>query len=85
MVAMIEFSPGALLVASIRFAELAAAGTVTTPLTAIALPTIAVTADRENLAAPGGMAGPSTKDEFQGAYCPFPKVGLDNGPCLMAG
>jgi hypothetical protein len=48
------------------------------------LPSIAMAANIENLAAFGGMARSSTEDKFQGTR-PFPKAGLDNGPHAVAG
>jgi hypothetical protein len=84
MISVIEPSCGALLVTSIRFPELAAAGQITTGPAAVALPPIAVAADIENPAAFPGMATSSTKDKFQGTR-PFPKAGLDNGPHAVAG
>lgn len=84
MISVIEPSCGALLVASIRFPELAAAGQITTGAAAVALPPIAMAADIENPAAFRGMASSATEDKFQGTR-PFRKVGLDNGPHAVAG
>jgi hypothetical protein len=82
---MIEPSCGALLVASICFAELAAACQVMASTGAVALPPIAVAADIENLAASRGAAVSLPEDKFQGTSRLFPKAGLDNGPLAMAG
>jgi hypothetical protein len=84
MVAMVEFPQGTLLVAAIRFAQLAATSALPTRLTAVALSAIAVTADMENPAAPRGTARSLPEDEFQGANRPFPKAGLDKGPLVVA-
>ena len=82
---MIEPSCGALLVASICFAELAAAYEIMASTTAVALPAIAVVADIENLAASCGTAGSLSEDEFQRTSRLFPKAGLDKIPRFMAG
>ena len=84
MISAIDPSGGALLVTSIRFPDLAAAGQITTRPAAVALPPIAVAADIENPAAFRGMATSSTEEKFHGSR-PFPKSGLDNAPYAMAG
>jgi hypothetical protein len=85
MVSVIEPTCGALLMASIRYAELAEACQVMASTAAAARPPIAVAADMENLAVFRGTAGSLSEDEFQGTSRRFPKAGLDNGPCAMAG
>ena len=85
MVAMIELSRGTLLVTSIGCAQLATACNVTTGRAAVALPSVAVTADVENLVAFRSMAESSTEDEFQRGRRPFPKAGLDKATRVMAG
>ncbi len=85
MVAMVESSCGALLVASVGFAELAAACQVATGPAAVALSPVTMAADVENLAALRAVAGSSTENEFQGSSRLFPKAGLDNGPRAVAG
>ena len=84
MVPVIEPACGALLVASVRLAELPAACQVMTCTAAIALPSITMAADIENPAAMRGTAGSLTEDEFQGTSRRFPKAGLDNGPRAVA-
>jgi hypothetical protein len=80
MVAVVKLSCGTSLMALVGFPQLAAARQITAGPAAIALSPIAMAADVENFAAPGGIAGPSTKDEFQEGRRPFPKAGLDNPP-----
>jgi hypothetical protein len=70
MISVIEPSCGTLLVTSIRFAELAATCQIMTRPAAVALSSIAVTADIEKFAAIRGMARSSTEDEFQGTSVP---------------
>jgi hypothetical protein len=84
MVAVVKLSCGTALMTSVGFSQLAAACQITAGPAAIALSPIAVAADVENFAASGGIAGLSTKDEFQGRR-PFPKAGLDKAPRVMAG
>jgi len=84
MVAMVEPSRGALLVPSIRCAELASARQVTTGPAAVTLPPIAMAADIENPGAFRGMTRSSTENEFQGTSRLLPKAGLDNGPHAVA-
>jgi hypothetical protein len=79
MISVIEPSCGTLLVTSIRFPKLAAAGQITTGPAAVALPPIAVAADIENPAAFRGITSSPTEDKFQGAPS-LQKAGLDNGP-----
>lgn len=85
MVAMVELSCGALLVAAVGLAELAAACQVATRPAAVTLSPITMAADVENLAAFHATTGSSTEDEFQGRSRLFPKAGLDNGPRAVAG
>ncbi len=85
MVAMVESSCGALLVASVGFADLAAARQVATRVAAVTLSPVTMAADVERLAAFRGMAGSSTENEFQRSSRLFPKAGLDNGPRAVAG
>ena len=70
MVAVVKLSCGTSLMALVGFSQLAAARQITAGPAAIALSPIAMVADVENFAASGGIAGPSTKDEFQGGAVP---------------
>ena len=85
MVAMVESSCRALLVASVGFAELAASRLVAARLAAVALSPITMAANIEDLAAFRGTAGSSTENEFQESSRLLPKAGLDNGPHAVAG
>ena len=85
MIAMVQSSCWALLVAPVGFAELAAACQFATRLAAVALPPVTMAANVEDLAAFHGMAGSPTENEFQAGSRLLPKAGLDNGPRAVAG
>jgi hypothetical protein len=79
LVAVIQPSLGALLVAAVGFTTLLLPRLLATALTAVLLSSVTGTADPENHAAPIGPANSLTKSQLRSARSPFPEAGLDNG------